>query len=643
MRIRWLVCLWLLVSAVGAQAQGRQIPLAEFFRKSEFRNVSISPDGGTLGAISPGNGRYNLVVMDLATRKVSQLTTFEAYDVIAFRWVNASRILFTLGNTDDRSGYPRRFGLYGINKDGSDSRTYASDKATRYIQLLGGIRDNPGEVLVLNNDRAAEFSDVYRMNLATGRREILTFDSPGRVLRWIVDRNGVPRAAVSKPEGSTRAEIHYRDSAGAPWIRINEYALGGEGIEPLAFDEDNRTLIVASNIGRDKRALYRYDPATRSLKDLLVESDEFDVGAPAYVYGLNDDAVVREAETGKVLGISYAGYRPGTFWIDPESRTIQQMVDRALPDTVNTVRRIGRTSKALVLAASDRQPGIYMLLDLEKKTLAELVRSRPWVKPEEMAAMRVVEIKTRDGLLMPAYLSVPAGSDGRNLPLVLNPHGGPWARDHWGYDPEVQFLANRGYAVLQPQFRISTGFGRRLFVAGFREWGGRMQDDLTDAVRWAIDQGIADPRRICIYGASYGGYAALMGVVKTPELFRCGVNYVGVSDLELFFSRSFFGNDFLDNEQRQMVGDPSADREMLRAASPVNRVADIRVPLFMAYGGDDLNVPIEHGLGMKRALERAGKSFEWIVKETEAHGFAKAENRDEFYRTLEAFLRQHLK
>ncbi|NBD35284.1 MAG: DUF1385 domain-containing protein [Chloroflexi bacterium] len=265
-----------------------------------------------------------------------------------------------------------------------------------------------------------------------------------------------------------------------------------------------------------------------------------------------------------------------------------------------------------------------------------------WLREEMLAPMQPVDIEARDGLILPSYLTLPPGSDGKNLPMVLNVHGGPWARDSWGYNSEVQLMANRGYAVLQVNFRSSEGFGQDFRNAGRKEWGRKMQHDLTDAVQWAIDEGIADPDRICIYGASYGGYAAMAGATFTPDLYQCAVNYVGVTDITLLYDSNAAWK-LLRPELIRDVGDPEEEREMLEARSPINHADKIEVPILMAYGREDPRVVLDHALNFEKELEKHDVEYELIIKDNEGHGFAKFENQVEWYTTLIDFLDDNLK
>jgi len=326
---------------------------------------------------------------------------------------------------------------------------------------------------------------------------------------------------------------------------------------------------------------------------------------------------------------------------------VQETVDKTFADSVNLLSWSLDRSKFIIYSYSDKSPGSFYLLDAKSRKVEWLADVAPWIHPKEMAAMKPVRYAARDGLEIPAYLTLPRESSGKSLPMVVVVHGGPWVSgDRWGYDPEVQFLASRGYAVLQPNFRGTTRYGWKHYSASFRQWGLAMQDDIEDGVRWAIGQGIADPKRVAIYGASYGGYATLMGLAKTPELYRCGIDYVGVTDIPLMLTATwsdFAYSDWITYSAPLIMGDADKDAEQLRKTSPVNLASRIKVPVLMAYGAADVRVPIEHGTRMKAALDRAGVKYEWMVMEGEGHGFQDLENQKAFYGAMEKFLAAHMK
>jgi dipeptidyl aminopeptidase/acylaminoacyl peptidase len=397
--------------------------------------------------------------------------------------------------------------------------------------------------------------------------------------------------------------------------------------------EDNRTVYVWSRKGRDKAAIYRFDPEKNEMKELVAEHPQVD---------LNSLITTKDG----VVGVRYRADKAGSAWFDEAIARIQGMFDKSFPNNVNQLSWTRDKKKFLITSYSDVLPASFYLFDTETNKAEWLADARPWIKPETQSPMQPVRYKARDGLEIPAYLTIPKGSSGKKLPMVVEVHGGPWVAGYtWQWNPEVQFLANRGYAVLQPNFRGTLGFGRKHFTSSFFQWGLAMQDDITDGVKWAIEQGIADPDRICIYGGSYGGYATMMGVAKEPDLFKCGINYVGVTDLPLLMTASWsdtFNSEGAQTSLRTRLGDLDKDAQRLRDTSPVNLASRIKANIMMAYGGADIRVVPEHGTRMRSALERAGHKPEWIIVNDEGHGYRKLENQVMFYGAMEKFLDRNI-
>jgi len=468
------------------------------------------------------------------------------------------------------------------------------------------------------------------MDTTTGRKTLKTLDSPANVVRWVADRKGVVRAAVTD-EQSLASRIWWRPAEDAKWVQLGEFRLGEPQFEPIAFDGDG-SLIVWSNIGRDTAAIYRYDTDKKALGEELAAHPQADL-----VSGL-----VYDRRENRVVGLHYDGPLPGNAWFDADWARLQQTVDAALPQRMNVVQRSDDGSRALVFSYSDTDPGSYHLLDVKARRLEFVAMERKAIRPEAMPVRKAVRYTARDGLEIPAYLTLPKGKEARGLPLVLYVHGGPWVRGaHWNWSPEPAFLAALGYAVLEPEFRGSTGWGRKLQVAGWKQWGQAMQDDLLDGVDWLAKEGTIDPKRACIMGASYGGYAVMMGLARDAQRWRCGINYVGVTDINLFFDvtwSDFSNSDFIKYAAKQMIGDPDKDAAMLTAASPLANAARIKAPVLMAYGAQDVRVPIVHGEKMRDALVKQGTPVEWVVYSEEGHGFLLEKNRFDFYGRVARFL-----
>jgi dipeptidyl aminopeptidase/acylaminoacyl peptidase len=361
--------------------------------------------------------------------------------------------------------------------------------------------------------------------------------------------------------------------------------------------------------------------------------------------------LVFDSGTRQLLGVRYMQETDGVHWFDQNLRAIQETVDKLLPATNNDLScsRCSAARHLVVTASSDIQSPVYFLFDRQSGKLALLGASRPWLSSTAMAGVQDFHrVKVRDGLEIPVYVTRPKGKG--PFPTVVLVHGGPFVRGvEWGFSHENQFLASRGYMVIEPEFRGSTGYGSKLFKAGWKQWGLAMQDDITDATRWAIAQGLADPNRIAIAGASYGGYATMMGLLREPGLYKAGINWVGVTDIELMYSIGW--SDFMDADNPwvrfgmpRMIGDSAKDAEQLTATSPLKQAHRIKQPVLLAYGEEDYRVPLPHGTKMRDALISAGnKSVEWVQYEGEGHGWMLEKNDVDFWSRVERFLARHLK
>jgi dipeptidyl aminopeptidase/acylaminoacyl peptidase len=638
-----------LFTFVPAQAAEEKIPIESLFKLPQYGAMTISPDGENIAALAPVKGRQNVVVINLEKRNAIPVTGFTNRDIVAVRWLNNKRLLLSTGSLATRVAEARGGGLYAVDRDGAAMRLLGEGGADE--QMVGGAKmvarpigyvGKPGgdsddfyaQEIVLDAQGRAEPGGLYRIDSRTGRRATIGLGKPdqGAGEAWLIDRSGVPRVFLA--QSKSMARIYYRKDADASWVKLDEFnTLSGNAWQPLALSEDGKSLIVASWRGRDKAALVRYDPETRTFGEVVAAHPQVDLTEPV----TNGD--------GTMIGVSYDADKGGVAWFDETFATVQTAMDKALPGNVNVVSGSRDRQRFIVRSYSDVRPGSFYLFDRKTGKLEWLADSRPWIDPKAMSPMQPVRYPARDGLEIPAYLTVPKGSSGKNLPMVVMVHGGPWVTgDEWRWNPEVQFLASRGYAVLQPNYRGTTRYGWKHFSSSFKQWGLAMQDDVTDGVQWAIAQGVADPKRVCIYGGSYGGYATMMGLAKTPDLFKCGINYVGVTDLDLFTTATwsdFAYSDSLTYSMKEMLGD--LDRERLRITSPVEMAGNIKVPVMMAYGAADVRVVPEHGSRMKSALERAGRGPEvYMMVEGEGHGFQEMTNKVLFYGGMEKFLDKHI-
>jgi dipeptidyl aminopeptidase/acylaminoacyl peptidase len=388
-------------------------------------------------------------------------------------------------------------------------------------------------------------------------------------------------------------------------------------------------------VGRDTFALYRWDDKKNAPGEMLAGYDHADIAS----------GLVYDRRKHRIVGVGYDAERPGYVWFDDDWARVAKAVDTALPGRVNTLQR-GDADRYLVRSLSDVDPGSYYLLDLKSRALESLGPARFDLRDVPMPHRKPIRYKARDGLEIPAFLTLPLGRDAKNLPLIVLVHGGPNVRGtHWDWNPEAAYLAALGYAVLEPDYRGSTGWGRKLYEAGWKQWGRAMQDDLNDGMDDLVRQGIVDARRACIMGASYGGYAVMEGLARDPDRWRCGVNYVGVTDVLMMNDvtwSDFADSDYLKYGFKELVGDPDKDAAMLKAVSPLQHASSIKAPVLMTYGGLDRRVPIVHGERMRDALEKQGTTVDWTVYPQEGHGFLLESNRFDFYSRVAAFLAKYL-
>jgi len=598
------------------------IPLEDFFRKPERSMARISPGGTHLAWLGPWQRRMNLFATDLRTGRSTRLTAETDRDIDSYVWADDDRLVYAR----DRGG-DENFRLYAVGRDGSNALDLTPFEDVK-CAIVDELEEIDGQILFQMNRRDKRVFDVYRLDVRSGEMR-LAAENPGNVQHWHTDHEGRLRVAVTTDGVNT--SLLFRPAEAEPWRAVATYDFK-EYARPCLFTFDNRRLYVSSNVGRDRAAIFEYDLERGRETELVFEHPEVDVGH-----------VIWSRRRKKLTGAAYETDRLRLAIWDERRERIQQLLDERLPGRQNLVVSNSRDETLYVVhSGSDRSLGSFHLLDANTMELTRLFDVSPWLDADAMAPMQTIQYSSRDGLTIQGYLTLPVGVEPRDLPLVVRPHGGPWARDSWGFNPEIPFLANRGYAVLQMNFRGSAGFGRSFLEAGFGQWGLAMQDDVTDGVRWAVERGIADPARVAVYGGSYGGFAALSGLTRTPELYACGISYVGVSNLFTWIaSIPPYWTPYLEM-LHEMVGHPEQDAERLRRTSPLFHADRIRVPLLVVQGANDPRVPQAESDQIVDALRRRDVPVEYMVKENEGHGFLNEENRFDFYRAMERFLARHL-
>ena len=603
-----------------------EISVEDFFKKSEKTSFRLSPNGEYLAYLAPYKDRMNIHVQKIDTKEMLRVTSVEDRDIPGFFWGNNDRLLYVRDTGGDEN-----FHLYAVNKDASNEKDLTPFDGVR-AQIIDDLEENESEMIIGLNKRIPQIFDPYRLNINTGEMEIL-YENPGNITGWQTDHDGKLRLAyVTNGVDNT---ILYRPTENDEFKEVITTNFR-QTLTPLFFEFDNGDIVYAlSDLSRDKQAIVRYDLNDKKELEVIFVDDEVDAGGLHY------------SDKRKVLTyISYTKAKQKRKFLDKETEKIYNKLEKKIGSDkeISITSRNKNEDKLLIYTGSDKTRGSYFFYDVKGDDLKHLADLAPWINPEHMASMNPISYTSRDGIKINGYLTLPVGVEAKNLPVVVNPHGGPWARDYWGYNPEIQLLANRGYAVLQMNFRGSTGYGKEFWEMSFKKWGQEMQNDITDGVQWLIDEGIADKDRIAIYGASYGGYATLAGITNTPDLYAAAVDYVGVSNLFTFIEAIPPYWEPYKKMLYEMVGDPnSEDSVMMRENSPVFNVDKIKTPLFIAQGANDPRVVQSESDQMVEALVERGINVEYMLKENEGHGFRNQENQYEFYNAMINFLDEHLK
>ena len=642
--LQWMLALVVAVACTGAYAQ---VDLAPFVEDDGFRDIKISPTGEYFAATMPHGDTTAIGVIRWTDRSIVGSYRLPRNTHIAdFWWANDDRLVFALAERFGARDYPSLTGeLYAMNADGSRAqllvgwRVRGTPTGTRIptggkaemvsafpIDLLPG---DPRNILVAVSPFTKDpMTRVDRLDVYSGRRTTEATVPVARA-RFRTDHAGEVRFAVGA-QADNRSKLYYRTGRGEDWRLINDERESGRHEYPLGFSEDDRIAYLRVTQAEGPDAIVAWDIAADTRREVLRDA-------------VVDPEVIYRPDTSTPVGARFLGATPRQVFFDDSSADARlgRMFEQAFPgQAVRIVSATRDASTKVLMATSDVDPGSFYTYDAATKEAAFALARRAGVDPTQMAPMRAVSLPARDGLVLHGYLTRPSGHDNGPLPLVVLPHGGPFGIfDDWAFDPDVQVLAQAGYAVLQINYRGSGNYGRSFRQAGARGWGTTMQDDLTDATRWAIAQGIADAERVCLYGGSYGGYASLMGVAREPALYRCAVGYVGVYDLPLMRADNRRSAAWAGTWTDEWVGDDTAQ---LSARSPTRLATQIRVPVLLVAGGQDEVAPVEHTRRMERALRAANVPVETLYVANEGHGFYKPENKRAFYTRLLAFLSTHL-
>ena len=633
--------------ALPTMATAADVDLEKYLRRDTFTDIKLSPGGEYYAATVPFEKETALAILRVDDGKlVGRFMPPQNNHARRFDWVSDDRVLIELGQKLGSLDMPVPTGelyslrantssgelLVGYRVSAQETGSHISGKKAEAVAafLADDLPGDERNVLIAVSPFTADpYTRLEKMDVTTGRRIPVT-RSPVRRGSFTTDNEGQARFVHGAGADNVN-KLFYRERNGENWTMINDEAVTGRIEAAIGFSEDGTLayLQIEQPQGPDK--IISWNPATGERKDVL-RDPLVDV-----------DRIIHRPGTAIPVGALYLGEAPRTRFFDENSadaRLCRSLESAFAGDAVFVTSSSRDGNKVLVETFSARNPGDFFIYDQKAKAAQHVVSRSQWIDPEQAAQVRPITLKARDGLPLHGFLTTPAGHTGGPLPMVVNPHGGPFdVFDDGRYDVEAQMLAAAGYAVLQVNFRGSGNYGRAFEAAGAKQWGKAMQDDVTDATRWAISDGVADKGKICIYGASYGAYAALMGVAREPDLYRCAAGYVGVYDLPMMHARGDIQD--LDsglNYLRDWVG----ARETLGPVSPVNLAAQIKVPVFLAAGREDERAPVQHTERMEAALKRAGVPVQSLYYPREGHGFYVDANRREYYSKLLAFLAQNL-
>jgi dipeptidyl aminopeptidase/acylaminoacyl peptidase len=659
---RGLRALLAAIALVGATlATAADLPPAElFFKPADIQKAVLSPSGRWLALSTPVAGaRIALVVFDLKDwGKVQLAASFNDADVRNFYWVTDDRLVFQVIDSEVGGGDQRfNASLFSVRPDGSELRNLIELRRQFVTSdskigrgplpwnhgLLHVPNDGSNEVIVgeYKFDSTGELRAIVpkRLNVVDGRARLVLEGLPADATDWWFDAKGEPRIMLRRVEG--RDHLWWKADAAADWKELASFDRLQAPFVPRFFDAAGDLFVTVAVGPEGTRELRKFDFARKApATDSLVRTPGFDFRGE----------LIAETPGDKTLGVQLETDAVTTVWFDESLKALQKEADDKLPGRVNVLRcrRCGKPDMVVLIHSyADRDPGHYLVYRADTKVWRLVGSQRKGTDGLAMATLDFHRIKARDGRDLPVWVTTPPGKAAAPRPAVVLVHGGPWVRGgHWQWDPMPQFLASRGYVVIEPEFRGSEGYGMAHFEAGIRQWGLAMQDDVADALLWAVDKGLADGRRACIAGGSYGGYATLMGLVRHPDLYRCGAAWVAVTDPRLLFKWSAIGDSTDENRHfdfPMLLGDPETDAARFEATAPVVQAARIKAPVLLAMGARDWRVPLEHGQRMRDALTDAGNPPEWILYNDEGHGWLTLANQVDFAQRLERFLAKHLK
>jgi dipeptidyl aminopeptidase/acylaminoacyl peptidase len=610
--------------ACKGQKEEHTIPVDNFFKAQDKAYYRVSPDGKSLSYLKLQDKKLDLFVEDIETGNSKQITHLSEKSISFYFWTSSDELIYY---TEDESK-ERKSDLFVVSKDGSKQKQLSSNEKTRLRVIEDQLIDDK-HIIVASNKRDSTVFDVYRLNVRTGKMDIAA-KNPGNITEWVTDNKGLLKIAVASD--GVNETLLYRENENMPFkpVITNNFQTT---LQPVAFAENEANVLFAiSNVNRDKNALVALDLKTGKEKQVLFGNDSLNV----------IDAKYSKTKK-KMIFVTCETWKKEKIYLDDSTKNRYSKIDQLLPGSEWRIMDKDKSDNVFVVRTfTDKNPGSYYLYIASQNKLKKLVDINSSIKESDMSAMKPISYKSSDGLTINGYLTLPKGKNPNNLPVVVLPHNGPGSRNTWGYNADVQFLANRGYAVLQVNYRGSTGYGKAFYTAGFRQWSDKIQEDVNDGVKWLIKQKIANPKKIAIYGNGFGGYIALNCLYKNPDIYSCGGSNSGVINLLSYFTTI---PPFLKSNLQmyyEILGNPETDTDFMRFASPVFHADKFKAPVFFAQNPKDPRVDVTVGVQFIKQLKKRNVPVTYIEKEEGPNPVLRQQGRTALYKALEGFLQENL-
>lgn len=617
----WFFYILLMVSCKPV-VEVEQISIETFFKNPQKSRFNISPDGKFLSFLQPYKGKLNVFIQSIDSDSIIRITNVEDQSIRKYFWAGNNHIVYILDNDQENN-----FRLFTVTKDGK--KTVKIDvKPTTKVEFIDHFHDTDRYILVAMNERNPENFDVYKLDLKTGQKQMIE-KNPGNIIQWIPDENSQIRLAIGSD--SVTQILYYREE-GSKDFKVAKSCDFRNTLKPLGFTGEKDHIYALSNIKRDKLALVDFDCKAGKETKVLYENPGGDITDVMYFKSLN-----------KMGYVNTEIHKREVHFLDKSVADVYfKIKQRLTSEKFKVLNRDNKEERFILRSFSDKSPGSYYIYYVKEDSLKKLADVNANIKESDMCEMKPVSYKTNDGLTIQGYLTLPRNKKPRNLPCVIIPHPGPYTKNSWGYSAEVQFLANRGYAVFQMNYRGSTGYGKDFRIAGYKEWGKKIQEDITEGVKWLIKEEIADKNRIAIYGFSFGGFAALNQVIYQPDLYTCAISNSGLTNLFTYIKG--FPAYFKPHEERlhEVIGNPEKDVEYLKYSSPIFHTDKLKKPLLIVQGGKDPKVNVSETNQFVKELRKRKTEVKYILNADEGHYFNDENNKLAFYKELEAFLATNL-